>query len=157
MTMFFDLDGVLRDLVSACNYDPQTWDEPCHGMTLIGYVNHNLDLLVSATPTEYLPVVVEKEITVLTCQPLNWIPYTKIWLSNHLPKATCIFCQHPMEKLDHLKNGDYLIEDYPLFPNNKQIIMIDRPYNRMVQAYKRIRTAGELKNVLNHNSAKASL
>jgi hypothetical protein len=129
---FFDLDGVLRDLVSACQYSPQSWDDPCHGLPVCEYINQHLELLASAPETEYCHLVADLPITILTVQPLHWIPYTRLWIKNHLPFANVKWCQHPLEKMGYLKEGDWLIEDYPLYENNSQIIMIDRAYNRDV-------------------------
>jgi hypothetical protein len=146
--VYWDLDGCLRDLVSACTYDPQEWDTICHGMTLIEYVNQNLELLTSATPTEYLPIVADKEITILTVQPLNWIPYTRLWIEKHLPFANTVWCDHFEDKFRCLDDGDLLVEDYPRFKDNSRIIMIDRSYNRVIQSHIRVRTPAELKLVL---------
>jgi len=145
---FFDLDGVLRSLTAACGYDPQSWNEICHGLPVCEYINRNLGLLVSAPETEYCHLVAEKEITVLTVQPLHWIPYTRFWIEDHLPLATVKWCQHPSEKLEYMQEGDLLVEDYPHFSDYSKIIVIDRPYNRTVKPYKRVRTPEELKGIL---------
>ena len=149
--IFWDLDGCLRSLTDACTYNPQSWDEPCHGMSLIDWVDQNLDLLVSATPTEYWHLVVEKGITILTVQPLHWIPWTELWIKKHLPLADVKYCKKPLDKLEYLTNGSLLVEDYPNFPDNSKIIMIDKVYNHVIQSFKRVSTPQELEVILNEH------
>jgi len=146
MNFLWDLDGVLRDIHGAIDFEPFTWNQyPRHGLTLIECVNLNLDVLAEAKPTEFYPLARGKNITILTCQPINWIPYTKIWIDRYLPQSVIKYCQHPLEKLDYLTNGLLLIEDYPLFPDNSKIIMVDKPYNYEAKGcFARVKTPQEL-------------
>jgi hypothetical protein len=147
--IFWDLDGVLRDLISVVGHNPQHYHEKIDGLGFVEYVTKHKHLLVSAPTTEYFSLVKGKAITVITCQPLDWIPYTNEWLKNHLPKAKTIFCQHPLAKMEYMKDGCLLIEDYPEFPDNSRIIMVDRPYNRNVEGcHARVYTPAELKYAL---------
>jgi len=153
----FDLDGVLRSLtdgISAhvgCKFDPQSWDDPvCSGRRRISsiceYVNRHPEILVTSPPPAYYPELAGERITVLTCQPIGWIPYTLEWIRKWLPGCPVKFVQHPEEKLDYCRTNNCLIvEDYPNFTDNSRVVMVDRPYNRMVTGCKaRVRTSGEL-------------
>ena len=146
---FFDLDGCLRSLTEACNYSPQHWDDPCHGMPVCEYISRNLDVLLFAPETEYCHLVADKEITILTVQPLEWRPYTELWIETHLPFANIEYFENIIDKLGYLKEGDWLIEDFPNFPDNSRIIMVDRAYNRGVTGcYERVRTPEELRAIM---------
>ena len=149
MKYLFDLDGVLRDLIRVVGHNPQEYNEEIDGLTFVEYVTKHKQLLITAPTTEYFKLVKGKAITVITCQPLDWIPYTSEWLRNHLPKATTIFVQHPLAKLDYTKEGCLLVEDYPFFPDNSRIVMVDRQYNRQAEGcYARVYTPAELEYAL---------
>ena len=149
MKIFWDLDGVLRNLIAAVGHNPQDYHEKIAGLTFVEYVTAHKKILITAPSTDYIRLVKGKPITMITCQPLDWIPYTKEWIKNHLPKATTIFCQHPLAKMDYTKEGCLLIEDYPDFPDNSRIVMIDAPYNQKAEGcYARVRTPDELAEIL---------
>jgi hypothetical protein len=145
--IFWDLDGVLRDLIAVVGHDPQSYHEKIDGLTFVEYVSQNKELLVKAPVTEYFSVAKsDEQMVVITCQPLDWIPYTTLWLRKHLPDVGVIYVQNPLDKLDIIKRVDaLLVEDYPDFPDNSRIVMIDRPYNQnATDCYDRIYTPAEL-------------
>jgi hypothetical protein len=135
--IYFDLDCVLRDLISAIGvgYNPQTWEECApDGTSIFEYINNHKYILFFALPLEYLAVANLFEYPrITTHQELDWIPYTKLWIKKYLPRARVTYVQHPFEKLDILGDNDVLVEDYPYFPDNSKIIMVDRPYNMMTK------------------------
>jgi hypothetical protein len=154
--IFWDLDGVLRDLTTGISahlgkpFDPQTWNEHVvDNLNLCDYIDRNLHILVEAPETEYYHLIADKEITILTVQPLHWLPYTRLWIKNHLPFAKVKWCEHPLEKMDYLKDGDVILEDYPNFPDNSKVIMVDRPYNRNVTGcFARVKNPAELERII---------
>lgn len=151
--IFFDLDGVIRNLTAGIGYDPQSWNEPLpDGSNLYQFVNKNPNILLSAPPTEYWPLLCEKEITIFTCQPDLWVQNTLIWISIYLKNATTVIFQKPEDKLKVL-NSAFLVEDYPFFKDYSNIILIDRPYNRNVNCCRRVQTTQELENFLNEVKA----
>jgi hypothetical protein len=159
-TTYFDLDCVLRDLHGAISdklgmpFAPTDWREapPGHA-SVIDFVDNNRLLLASAPVTEYWHEIMlardGKPITVITCSPITWIPYTRYWLAQNMPRRTkIIWCQRPEGKLELLGPHDWLVEDYPGFSDYSRIILIDRPYNRNVAAPVRVKTPAELGAVL---------
>lgn len=149
----WDLDGVLRDLTAGIAshlggpYDPQAWNEEVlPGVDLCTFIDRHPSILVASPPTEYLPIAGPSP-TILTVQPLHWIPWTREWLRRHIPGARVRYCQRMEEKLDLLGPGDLLVEDYPGFSSYDRIVLVDRPYNRGVEA-RRAKGAGELVGVL---------
>jgi hypothetical protein len=150
MKLYWDLDGVLRNLHSSITgWDPQYWDHPLpNGQNIFEYFRDNPHHLVYAEPTEYYKIV-PKDITIITCQPEEWRPYTSKWITVYFPQALVIYVDKSEQKLEYLKEGDLLIEDYPLFDNYKQVVLISRAYNKEVNnCYLRINTPNELKDFL---------
>lgn len=152
MTIFWDLDGVLRDLAQIClGRQPSIWDEvdPKTNMTICEMVNKKPSLLIEAPATPYLTVArLYEPITILTIQPLTWRGWTKHWIRKYIMAIDIKFFEKPAEKLEYLKEGDYLIEDYPFFSNYDQIILIDKPYNRDVKVKYRVKNPKELQKLL---------
>jgi len=148
MSIYFDLDGVIRDLVKAIGYNPQTWDDPLpDGRSLYQFFDDNPDALLSAPPTEYYGVIRDREIVIFTCQPERWIKNTLAWITIYLPKATPVIFQKPEDKLK-LLNG-YLVEDYPNFSDYSKVILIDKPYNSHIEnCYARVWTPDGLRDIL---------
>lgn len=150
----WDLDGVLRDLTTAVSihlgkpFAPTSWNSKIvMDIDLCQYINLYPQILVDAPQDKYLPffIVNDPHGTILTCQPLHWIPYTKVWLKEHLPMASIVWCQHPEEKLDWCRDHDALIiEDYPFFSSYDSVLLIDHEYNHNTNAKIRIRSLGEL-------------
>jgi hypothetical protein len=149
MKFYWDLDGPLRDLLKQINHNPADYHEKVNELTVVEYVTAHKKMLVEAPVSEYFTLVEGKAITVITCQPLDWIPYTKEWLRNNLPKAKTLFCQHPLEKMKYLREGCLIIEDYPFFPDNSRVIMVDKPYNQEAAGcYARVHGPAELAEIL---------
>ena len=140
--VYWDLDGVLRDLTTGISdhihepFEPLTWNENVRrGVSLCDYIDRNPVILATAPPTAFLPLAAsEDEPIILTVQPLHWIPWTRLWLREHLPNASVRWCQRPEENLGILaRDGALIVEDYPYFPDNERIIMVDYLYNCMVK------------------------
>ena len=69
----------------------------------------------------------------------------------NIPDAILRFVCRPEEKLEIIGDG-LLMEDYPFFEDNSQIILIDRPYNIDVKnPYARVKLQSELKAILDEN------
>ena len=156
MTLFIDVDGVLRDLSFAAFERPAcTWqDTDYNGNTLVDIVNKNLNLCLNANPTPYLKVIKDFhkykgiEMLILTSQPKTWRVNTELWLSLYLEDYSIIYAKTSNEKLGHLKQGDYLIDDSPMFWKFDQIIMPDYIYNRGVNPLYRVMNSEELEVIL---------
>ena len=158
INLFWDLDGVLRNLTAAiskhigCEFKPMLWDDQVlSGIGICQYIDLYPELLVTSPETEFCEEArYEKDMVILTYQPFNWISYTKEWIKNHFPNSTVKFCQHPDEKLSIIKNKNILlIEDYPYFSDNSQIIIIDHLYNWHVKdCYARVKSVEELQKLI---------
>jgi len=157
MKVVFDLDGVIRDLNQLLleRYNvpyPQTWYWSYKGKGVYDYVKDDYSILRDAPPTEYLDVV--KQYTrypeFWTNQPQDWLRHTYKWLQKYFDGYTLIMLG-PEEKYDKLmRNKDIiLVEDYPNFRDYSRIILVDRPYNRQVNAPMRVKNAEEFRKLLN--------
>jgi hypothetical protein len=146
--IYFDLDGVLRDLCSPITGEEAPhWDYVYKGKSVLQHIEENLDVLASAPVTEYFHYILEKfpTIHILTNQSNHWKPYTWQWLNDKFGYHPFeVTYARPKEKLEILKDGDFLVEDFPLFEDYSKIILIHREYNKDVEAPIRVRNIKEL-------------
>jgi hypothetical protein len=153
MKIYWDLDGVLRDLSKIVfGKDPTEWGAKTDDrLSIFDAIRKDPRLLIDAPTTEYLPVALkQKSVHILTCQPDNWKTLTELWIATHLKDIDVLitFSETSQGKLAMLEGGDYLIEDYPLFSDYKNIILIDRAYNRNVNAPIRVHTPEQLERII---------
>lgn len=148
--VFFDLDGVIRDLnMAVSGKHLHKWDGLIKGKTLTETVNNNLNLLFEAPPTEYYPLIkkiAREELFIISTQPQSWQPYTNKWLNKYLPNCNVIYTANSEHKFRYIRNTDLLIEDYPYFKDYHHVVLIERPYNKNVtqECYDRIKNISEL-------------
>jgi len=163
--LFWDIDGVLRDLYSSVFGDePDDWNKKINNLGLVEYVSQNKDILLNAKTDKYYNVLIKtKELSnienvILSCQPSDWINFTKNWLKNHnLDDMKVEFVQTAEEKLKKLEKelfnkkwlSVYLIDDYPFDFSNDEIfrffvLLIDKKYNKSTNTYYRIKSPKEL-------------
>ena len=152
--IFFDLDAVLRDLASKVWPDePEEWDKPApDGKSFFDYISDNLDILIKAPPTKYCKVIRFFHPTILSSQPDAWRQNTTIWIKRNVPEyKKIIYVSKPEDKLNIVKDSDWLVDDYPLFPKEnylKNILLISYKYNENVDSRFRIKKASTLMQVL---------
>lgn len=152
MTIYFDLDGVLRLLGrNGFIHEPNDWYEKINGKTVIEIVNDNPEICELSPPSEYLNIVNNsfKHIIILTNQLPDWIPYTERWLQNHMKiPYDVVYTKNGADKLTYLNEFDYLVEDYPGFDSYDRIALITRNYNKHIEAPIRISTENEFEQFL---------
>lgn len=150
--IYFDLDGVLRDLAHrVLRRHPTKWDDKTDdGESIIRYVSKNLDVLWTSAPTRYLTRREYEVKRIITSQPKKWRKITMDWINFHIRGALVTFVEEPEDKLQYLGAGDYLVEDYPYFNDYSKIILIDKAYNKNVLApFKRVSTPKQLGKAIN--------
>ena len=145
--IFWDLDGVLRDLSFRWCGSIPTWTHvDSHGNGICEYIDKNLDDLVNAPPCEYLDLA-------LLCEPLHvvsaqsdlWRPYTSAWTDKYVPEARVKYINNMEDKMKYLESGRrILIDDYPFYPDYTHIILIDRSYNQDTISPRRAHNPEEL-------------
>ena len=153
MTLYFDLDGVLREFGSyVLGYEPTHWDAiNTEGKTVIQIVNERPEICLECPETEYLPIVNKylDNIIILSNQLPLWAPYTSQWLNNHIKiPYRVIYTSGPEEKLRVLKSKDVIVEDYPKFLDYSQVALITRSYNKHLDVPCRISNVWEFKEFL---------
>jgi len=159
--IFFDLDGVIRDLCGAVfKNEPENWEWEEEGEDLYTKVSRDLSALERAKPTEYYPLVLSLGfVFILSSQPKEWRIFTTRWLDFWFNQNEAFtssggemyyrFVDSPRDKLRIIRPGDVLVEDYPYFNDYSQIILIDRKYNRNVEnPRRRVKTVEELREAL---------
>ena len=152
ITLFFDLDGVLRNLIPyTLKYEPDNWDDIHNGKTVVDIINEHPEVCAYSPGSEYLPIVNERldHITLLTNQIFEWIPFTEIWLSRHMKiPYDVIYTKSSDHKLKYLGKHDILIEDFPNFFSYDNIALITRNYNKKLVVPLRISNTIEFDNFI---------
>lgn len=144
MTVYWDIDGVIRNLsVEALGREASHWEDKENGKTVVDLVNEDLDILLRAKPLPYLGLANSflKGIQFLSYQPKTWRPNTLEWLREYMQVPFSV--RFAQEKLALLKPGDWLIDDFPFFRSFQQVILVKQPYNKGAEA--RIRVDSPLK------------
>lgn len=139
--IIFDLDGVLRDLVSYMEkkYDVIYTDywQKVNNKTFTELIEEDLSSLILSKPCEYLTKEIARYIyEIWTFQPKNWINLSQMWIEHYITpmigRYPVVRYLKPKEKIFYL-NADsrtILIEDSPEVPQHGRIFLIDRPYNK---------------------------
>jgi len=156
--LYWDLDGVLRILGShVLGYEPENWHDTYNGKTIIEIVNEHPELCMTCPESEYLPIIHEKldNITILTNQIDDWIPFTEIWLRHHIKiPYDVVYTKSSEHKLSFLKNSDILVEDFPGFKSYNNIALITRHYNEHLNVPCRISSLIDLRRLIDsHETA----
>jgi len=149
--VYFDIDGVLRNLCFEAGIRPFNWNCKIDGLPFVKYFSNNLYHLYFAPKTEYFDVAVLYNTWIapfklMSTQPDSWIPNTKKWVKEnfnpYMITPEIIFTDN---KLSQLKQNDILIEDNPTLTNYNQVILVDRSYNRNLQlSHTRVYTPRQL-------------
>jgi hypothetical protein len=147
LTIFFDIDGVIRRLDLACfGYEPSRWDEKNNdGLNVLQIVNKDPSICERCNPSEYLNFINSLDKAVfLSNQLVKWIPYTDRWLNRNV--TTCyevIYTNNnKFEYMDLEK--DFIFDDYPLFDNYNNVMLVDRKYNKDTIAPIRIKNLEDM-------------
>lgn len=155
--LFFDIDGVVRDLEHAVfGRRCEKWEETVDGrMSFVEYVCKNSHVLMKAGPAKFyhdVRMVCDlfgpESVTFLSSQHEEWLNYTDAWLQLHFPGCRKIYVSSPEQKLILLEqvNG-ILLDDYPSFSDYSRVVLVDHVYNREVdKSVTRVREPGDIVN-----------
>lgn len=153
MKLYWDLDGVLRNQNISGVY-PTEWNTEIEGYSLVEYYSKFPEKILELKPTEYIQVFFEFKAPIISSQPEIWRPYTDKWIEKYLGDDVDItYVNNIEEKLRYIRSSKtYLIEDYPFFTGekSKQIILIDRPYNKKGNCGWRIYLPDTLRSLLKY-------
>lgn len=153
--LYFDLDGVIRELNQhILGHQPNEW-EGLDGNLLVYTIHKNPKILLETTPTEYYHTILRAShayhfpIHILSHQPKQWQPYTTAWIKTYLQPFTdikTIYTESSAEKRTYIDDAkSYLIEDCPTIADHPRVVLLDKPYNRdVVATYRRIYDPQEL-------------
>jgi hypothetical protein len=155
----FDIDGVIRNLgIIHKRFNipklSDNWHWTYKGKDVYGWVKEDYKVLEEAPPLEYAEAIRDygktHKLEFWTHQPDEWKPYTKRWMKHYFGKGIKIRFLEPRSKFDLLQKHKniMLVDDYPLFPNYKQIILADQYYNQKVNCLLRVKSKEELAKLL---------
>lgn len=155
--IWWDLDGVLREIdrVGPGRDANQHQDDYYHKSweKVKEWLDEKPGRLQSLPDTEYADTAFKyynlrnEKMRVITCQPGTWRHDTIKWIHSRTSNAIIYFTDTPKAKIPMIIDSTKkwcLIEDYPFFDSYENIILIDRPYNKNVDAHVRITSTREL-------------
>jgi hypothetical protein len=141
MKVYFDLDGVMRELFP----ETKTWNDKIEGLSIFDYLEKNPHLLEEAPKTKYCDTIMQYHPMIISAQLKHWRPYTLRWLAKNASSIEgVIFVEQPNDKFKHMKGSDWLVEDCPNLKDYSHIVLIDWKYNQHINPALRIRTVAEL-------------
>jgi len=152
MKIYWDLDGVLRDLCTPTfGYEPPSWWHTNNkNQAICDLLEENLCIFATAPPTEYFDYAITtyEPLHIVTNQKDHWLPYTVEWLHSFIPTQFDVTYLKPEYKLEFIGRDNYIVEDYPFFMEYDNVILIDRPYNRQTTSAIRVKNVKELDEVI---------
>lgn len=157
LNFIWDLDGVARDLSGEVSrrYGEgkqfSSFNDKIKGKTVVEWINEDLSILEASPTTEYYEVIKKYFPNPIfwSHQYEDWMLYTEKWLKKHFKDYTIELMDNKtkFEELSKLEDT-YLVEDFPFYTSYKNMVLIDRLYNRDVKAPIRIKTPEELENFI---------
>ena len=149
--IYWDIDGTIRNLVGEIWHEEfSDWDQNApDGRTIWETLKEKPFIYYSAKPFPYIEVAKEYErkngvIEFVSHQPI--IParyYTSSWLSKYFRSFKLNYVIDPKEKEKFIVD-DYIVEDYPFFPDYSHVILINRKYNEKTDAPMRVFNCSQL-------------
>jgi 5'(3')-deoxyribonucleotidase len=91
------------------------------------------------------------EVHIMTNRPKEAFAGTLLWLRSHRIKYDKLVVFPPLtDKTEHLDGYLYLVDDNPAYAHDEKVILFDRPWNRTINAKRRIRSLRELLDLLDN-------
>jgi hypothetical protein len=160
MTIWIDVDSVVRDLILPAygvdNIPVRYTQKTITGEDFVEFFDKRLNLLQEAPGTKYYQTILEwakkrLRIDFLTHQKESWQPYTYNWIVKHFQGVKEIniqFTDSWGEKIEFIKDGDYLIDDHPALLELPGVYGPEYLYNQhMIK--KTLKNQQEMMNFLN--------
>lgn len=159
MKIVFDLDGVIRDMdkkiFQLYGFHIIHWFWEYKKLDVYGLAKKNYSIVRDAPPTKYYSIIKKYYPCpeIWTYQLSDWQKYTLVWLSRHFIKYKIRFLT-PYQKYLELRRlrRIWLVDDFPGYSHYNKIILIDRPYNRCINAPMRVKTIRQLEDLIKHGS-----
>jgi hypothetical protein len=154
MNIKFDLDGVCREIHKPLeilySFKIKHWSFIYKGKDFWDMINEHSEIWLNALPTEYYDIIKKQEnLEFWSVQKTEYKADTIKWLDKYFPKYKIRFFKNFEQKEKAVyKNNIILIDDFPNFSNYKNIILIDRTYNKNTKANVRIKTPEKLQKYL---------
>lgn len=128
--IYFDIDGVIRNLHSVFKKDFKKWED----FTEIHYgqIERDPQRFFQDAPhfEEMRKLISNIDVKVfLTSSPEKYEIYTRKFILNLFKDAKVIFSGDQTSKLSYLGPDDFLVDDYPYY-NDPRVILVEREYNK---------------------------
>ena len=150
--VYFDVDGVLRDVIGYFGVPDDDWDVQVNGKTIFQEIGDDFACLEKMPPTEFVPVIKKftdsPHVISTQIQPEAQTATTK-WLSKHFKGAQPTYVGEggSQEKNSLLNENDRIFDDHPQFPESNKLIVLGHGYNEHKSGF-RVNTPDEIEAVL---------
>ena len=150
--VYFDVDGVLRDVIGYFGVPDDDWDVKVDDKTIFQEIGKDFACLEKMPPTDFVPVV----------QKFTKMPYisstqieseakeaTTKWIKNYFKNAylTYVGKGGSKEKEAVMNENDRIFDDHPQFPESNKLIILGHGYNEHKSGF-RVNTPDEMEAVL---------
>jgi hypothetical protein len=131
--VYFDVDGVLRDMTSYFGLSDDLWDQKKDGQSVYDLITSDFSSLEKMKPLPYLKTV--KAFTrvpnIMTRQIEPESQYfTGQWLLKYFDKFRVIYVEDKNTKINYLRDNDRLFDDHPNFLRTNKLITVGHGYNK---------------------------
>jgi len=150
--VYFDVDGVLRDVNTYFGISDEDWDAKVNGKTIYEIVVSDFSCLENMRPTDFVPIVQKftKHPYILSAQiePEAKEATTK-WLYKHFKNLYITYVGKGVykEKEAVMHENDRIFDDHPQFPESNKLIILGHGYNGHKSGF-RVNTPDEMEAVL---------
>jgi hypothetical protein len=132
--VYFDVDGVLRDIVGYFGTPDDDWGVKVDGKTIYEKITEDFSCLEKMPAMDFLKTVKKFTDTpnIISTQIEDEArEYTKKWLLKYFKGANMIFVGEgsSKEKDVILKANDRIFDDHPKFPSSNKLIIVGHGYN----------------------------
>jgi hypothetical protein len=160
MSLYFDLDETARAMCLAAigrageETDFEVYDflDPMYKKII-----HPNPSMYAIAPRTYVCDAINDyldHVDFITAQMEEHQPYTISWIKKNItvPKTTIRHVLVAKSKLEHLRPGDLLFEDYPYFDSYDQVVVVDRPWNRHIKSKYRVHNYDDVAKILKNET-----
>jgi len=150
--VFFDVDGVLRDIVGYFGTSDDSWDVKVDGKTICEKITEDFSVLADMPPMDFVKVVKDFTHTpfiMSSQQEPEAQKFTNLWLKKYFGAASGVYVTEGSYRTKDslLKENDRIFDDHPKFPESNKLIIVSHGYNEHKQGL-RVNTPFEMEAVL---------
>jgi len=150
--VYFDVDGVLRDIVAYYDTDDDSWGSLVAGKSIYELITEDFSQLEEMPDTVFVPSVqqfTDSPYILSTQIELPAQDATMRWLARRFASPHAIFVGEGSYNSKNmiLEKNDRIFDDHPKFPESNKLIIVGHGYNKDKPGF-RVDTVAEMEGAL---------